>query len=73
MSTLTYADQSLVGVEAENAKPARKPLLTRLYNAIVESRQRRAQREIADFLAGRPLTDDVERELMRRLSGGGPR
>ena len=73
MSTLTYADQSLVAVEAEKAKPARKPLLTRMYDAIVESRQRRAQREIVRFLAGRPLTDDVERELMRRLSGAGPR
>jgi hypothetical protein len=73
MSTLTYTDQSLVAVEAEKAKPARKPLLTRLYDAIVESRQRRAQREIAGFLASRPLTDEVEREIMRRLSGAGPR
>jgi hypothetical protein len=72
MSTLTYADQSLVAVEADKTKPARKPLLTRMYNALVRAQQRRAEREIARYLAGRPLTDDVEREIMRRVSGANP-
>ncbi|MFZ1105489.1 MAG: hypothetical protein WAN86_21975 [Hyphomicrobiaceae bacterium] len=72
MSTLTYTNQSLVAAEAAAAKPARKPLLTRMFNAFVEAQQRRAEREIARYLAGRPLTDDVERELMRRLSGAKP-
>jgi hypothetical protein len=72
MSTLTYADRSLATAEAATAKPARKPLLTRLFDSIVASQQRRAEREIARFLATRgPLTDEVERELMRRLSGAG--
>jgi hypothetical protein len=70
MSTLTYADRSLAGPETEKAKPARKPLLTRLFNALVETQQRRAEREIGRYLAARgPLTDEVEREIMRRLSG----
>ncbi len=73
MSTITYADRSMVAAEAPAAKPARKPFLTRLFNAIAETQQRRAEREIGRFLANRPLTDDVEREIMRRLSGTGPR
>lgn len=74
MSTLTYADRTIAAAETANAKPARKPLLSRLYNAIVASQQRRAEREIARFLANRgPLTDEVEREIMRRLSGAGSR
>lgn len=73
MSTMTYADRSMAAAEAAEAKPARKPFLTRLYNAIAESQQRRAEREIARFLANRgPLTDDAEREIMRRLSGARP-
>jgi hypothetical protein len=70
MSSLTHTGHD-VAFEAAEAKPARLPLLTRLYNAIVESQQRRAEREIARFLATRgPMTDEVEREIMRRLSGG---
>jgi hypothetical protein len=69
MSSLTYAGRD-AAFEAAEAKPARKSLLARVYNFIIQSQQRRAEREIAHFLATRgPLTDDVERELMRRLSG----
>ncbi len=44
-------------------------LLRRLYDAIVEPRQQRAEREIARVLAGSGgrLTDAMERELMQRL------
>jgi hypothetical protein len=74
MSTLTYADRNLAATEAATARPVRKSLLTRLYTAIVQSQQRRAEREIGRYLAARgPLTDEVEREIMRRLSGAGPR
>jgi hypothetical protein len=73
MSTLTYADRDMVAAEGAEAKPVRRPFWTRLYRAIIESQQRRADREIARFLATRgPLTDDVEREIMRRLSGSRP-
>ena len=74
MSTLTYADRSLAAPETDKAKPSRKPLLTRLYNAILASQRRRAERDIGRYLATRgPLTDEVEREIMRRLSGAGLR
>jgi hypothetical protein len=71
MSALTYTGRDLAP-ETAAAKPARKPFLTRLYDAIVDAQSRRAEREIARFLASRgPLTDEVEREIMRRLSGAG--
>jgi hypothetical protein len=72
MSTLTYADRSLAAADAAaDTKPARRPFLARLLDAIVATQQRRAEREIGRYLATRgPLTDDVEREIMRRLSGG---
>jgi hypothetical protein len=70
MSTVTYTNRHMVAAEA---KPARKPFWARLYAAIVASQQRRAEREIAHYLANRgPLTDEVEREIMRRLSGAKP-
>jgi hypothetical protein len=73
MSTLTYADTGIAAGEGAEAKPVRKSFWARLYGAIVESQQRRAEREIARFLATRgPLTDEVEREIMRRLSGSRP-
>jgi hypothetical protein len=37
------------------------------------SQQERAEREIARYLGNRgPLTDEIEREIMRRLSGARP-
>jgi len=40
-----------------------------LLNAMEKSRQKQTEREIANFVAsgGGPLTDDLEREMMRRL------
>ncbi|MBO0764737.1 MAG: hypothetical protein J2P50_09130 [Hyphomicrobiaceae bacterium] len=71
MSTLTYARHDAVRAEEAKAKPAHKRLLARLYDAIVMSRQEHAEREIARYVANRgPLTDEMEREIMRRLSGG---
>ncbi len=70
MSTLTYADHSLVAGETAAAKPARKPLLKRIYDAFVAAQARRADREIARYVATRgPLSDELEREIMRRLAG----
>ena len=55
MSTLTYTHRDLAG-EAAEAKPARKPFWTRLYDALVQSQQRRAEREIMRRLTGaKPL------------------
>jgi hypothetical protein len=73
MSTVTYPEREIVAAEAAEAKPGRKPFWARVYAAIVEAQQRRAEREIGRFLASRgPLTDEVEREIMRRLSGAKP-
>lgn len=73
MGTLTYADRVTAPAKEAEAKPARKPLLARLYDAIVMSQQERAEREIGRYLANRgPLTDEIEREIMRRLSGARP-
>ena len=73
MSTLTYTGRAPAAARATHVKTARKPLLARVYNAIIASQRRRAEREIARYLANRgPLTDEIEREIMRRLSGARP-
>jgi hypothetical protein len=44
----------------------------RVLNALIESRQRHADREIAQYLTltGGKLTDDVERNIERRFLKG---
>jgi hypothetical protein len=51
------------------AEPAKPNLIRRLYAAIIASRQRRAEREIADYLArsGLKFTDAVERDMERHF------
>jgi|tagenome__1003787_1003787.scaffolds.fasta_scaffold12750990_1 hypothetical protein len=53
-----------------DAAAARPGILRRVFEAIARSHQRRADLEIGRFIArsGGRLTDDNERELMRRLS-----
>jgi hypothetical protein len=58
------------GRTAASSPPASKPgVLRRIVQAILESRQRQADREIAHFLArsGGRLTDDMERRLTEHL------
>jgi hypothetical protein len=45
-------------------------LLRRVFDAVFESRQRHADKEIARFIAnsGGSLTDDIERRMMARLT-----
>jgi hypothetical protein len=71
MSTLTYTHEDHAPVTPSEAKPARNPFWSRLFNALVASQQRRAEREIARYLAshGHLLNDAAEREIMRRLAG----
>lgn len=73
MSTLTYTDEAHASAAPADAQPARKPFWSRLFHAIAESQQRRAEREIARYLAshGHLLNDAAEREITRRLWGGG--
>ena len=50
--------------------PAHRGILRRMFDALIESRQRKAEREIAAYIAhsGGRLTDSIERELMDRVS-----
>jgi hypothetical protein len=61
------ADSSQAGRSPAAAKGA--GVLRRLFDAIAESRQKRADREIAGFIArrGGRITDDLEREMTQRL------
>jgi hypothetical protein len=55
-----------------NAVTNRAGILRRIFDAIIESRQKQADRDIARFLArsGGRLTDDMEREMPQRLVTG---
>ena len=54
---------------------AKKGVWRRVFDAMIASQQRRAEREISSYLAshGGLFTDDTEREIMRRLSGNSRR
>ena len=67
--TLSVSSSSQAG--AERSIPARRGFLLRLVDAIAESNRRKAEREIALFLArhGGKLTDDLERRIARSLPG----
>jgi hypothetical protein len=75
MSTLAYSHVQPSAVEvagADHAEAApRRGFWQRFLDALIASRQRQADREIAYYLArrGGVFTDDVEREVMQRLSG----
>ena len=70
MSTLTYSHDA-IATPATEAPVERKPFWRRVFDAMIASQQRRAEREITSYLSshGGLFTDDTEREIMRRLSG----
>ncbi|HET9273375.1 MAG TPA: hypothetical protein VFO09_03820 [Methyloceanibacter sp.] len=72
MSTLTYSHDTAIAAESGAAEKPRGSFWRRVFDAIIASRQRRAEREVAAYLAshGGLFTDDMEREIMQRLSGG---
>jgi hypothetical protein len=72
MSTLTYTHSDLAPAAEAARTPARKPLWRRAYERMVAAQMRRAEREIASYIEHRGgiLTDETEREIMRRMSGG---
>jgi hypothetical protein len=55
-----------------NAFANRAGVLRRIFDAIIEPRQKQADRDIVRFLArsGGRLTDDIEREMTQRLLTG---
>jgi len=80
MSTLTYSHDGIVAPAVETAAPSqsegqRKPIWRRIFDGMIASQQRRAEREIAMYLSshGGLFTDDMEREIMRRMSGNNRR
>ena len=70
MSTLTYSRSHLADA---TAKPESQGFWRRVYEGLLASRQRRADREIAAYIErhGGLLTDDMERQIMQRLAGAG--
>jgi hypothetical protein len=74
MSTLTYSrtDLATEGVTAEAVeRPRRRTIWRRLFDGMIASQQRRADREIAAWLNshGGTMTDEMEREIMERIAG----
>ena len=62
--------RDLTAVAPQPSAP-RSGLLRRLWNALYESRERAAEREIERFVArnGGRLTDDLERRIAQRFIG----
>lgn len=69
MSTTTYTHQ-YTGTDTATVTSPRKSFWRRAFDRLIEGQQRRADREIARFLAshGGLLTDDMERQIMEHLS-----
>jgi hypothetical protein len=69
MSTTTYTPH-YAGTGTAAATSPRKSFWRRAFDRLVETQQRRADREIARFLEshGGLLTDDTERQIMEHLS-----
>ena len=71
-STSAVAPRAFRYAEASTtitARAVRRSLLQRIVGAIVVSRQRQAEREIARYLrdSGGKITDQAEREIERRF------
>ena len=69
MSTLTTTTGTFAPDTAEAAS-THTPLWRRVFDAMIHARERRAEREVARYLAnhGGLLTDDMERQIMRSLT-----
>ena len=71
MSTIAYSSPALA-VEAPSKTPA-KSFWQKIYERVVAAQQLRAERSVANYLAshGGLITDDLEREIMARMSANG--
>ena len=71
MSTLTFSRSHLADATSTVGKPERKGFWRKVYEGLQASQQRRADREIAAYIAryGGLLSDDMERQIMQRLAG----
>lgn len=77
MSAIPYRDYHLpyAFLRERNRAPGspREGLLRRIFAAFERSHQRRLEREAGRFIAehGGRVTDDLERQLSERVTGGG--
>ena len=64
-----FRDKAAAG---SNPVAKKAGVLRRIFDAMIEGRQKQTDREIARFLArsGGRLTDDIEREMTQRLLTG---
>ena len=71
MSTIAYSNPE-IAARSVPAQPA-KFFWTKLYERMIAAQQLRAERSVANYLAshGGLITDDMEREIMARLSANG--
>ncbi|MGE0566034.1 MAG: hypothetical protein AB7O50_16155 [Pseudolabrys sp.] len=70
---MTFVTDAVSSPAAVVAHTKRRPgFFTRVLYAMMEARQKQAEREIAQYLAltGGKLTDDAEREIERRILRG---
>jgi len=76
---MTYAPRSHEFVPCRDSRPAdrggaarRAGLLRRIYDAMIDSRQKEAERVVAAYLegSGGRFTDDIERRITDRLIFG---
>ncbi|MBI5911504.1 MAG: hypothetical protein HY848_16330 [Betaproteobacteria bacterium] len=68
--TADFADKACA---KRDARPQRPSVLWRIFDAIIESRQQRANQEIAHHLLARSggrLTDDIEHRITQSLFRG---
>ncbi|HXF88835.1 MAG TPA: hypothetical protein VNK48_10825 [Xanthobacteraceae bacterium] len=65
MQTIDRAFPLRAGRTAQDT--ARKPLIRRIIEALMEAQARRAEREVAQFLQTRAWNDETEREIERRF------
>ena len=69
---MAFFSHALSPSELVSSTAPRRGLISRFYSAMLESRQRAADREIARYLhLSGGLTDTTEREIERRFLGGG--
>jgi hypothetical protein len=71
-SAFVPGDRSYLLGRSEVA-PRRRGWLRRIYDSLLESRQKQAERFVVAYLerSGGRFTDDIERRLTEQLSSGG--
>jgi len=74
MAYTSVAPRDMAFPEGKIPSTPRRGLLTRVLDALMASRMRQAEREIATYLAdtGGKFTDESEREIERRYLSNSP-